>query len=113
MPRTVMVFLNADQTLSAEAQSDAARTHATKALSAYWSALQGTIDPNKLEKAANNALIGNPSEVAQQIVERFHPEDRLMLWFDFFNHNSAHVIEMMTVFMNQVSPLVERLRGEE
>ena len=32
---------------------------------------------------ANNALIGNVEEVAQQMVERFHPDDRIMAWFDF------------------------------
>ena len=68
-----------------------AQSMATKALSAYWSALQGTLDPKKVEKAADNALIGSPKIVAQQIVERFHPEDRLMLWFDFFNHNNEEV----------------------
>ena len=84
MPRTVMVFLNNDPELSPEQQSQAAKAHATKALGSYWQALQGTLDPQKVAKAANNALIGNPQDVVQQIKERFHPEDRLMLWFDFF-----------------------------
>ena len=48
--------------------------------------------------------------MARQIVERFHPDDRLMLWFDFFNHDSHHVQEMMRLFMEKVAPAVERLR---
>ena len=56
--------------------------------------------------AANNALIGNPDEIAAQVRERFHPEDRLMLWFDFFNHDSARVIRNMRAFMEKVAPQV-------
>ena len=44
--------------------------------------------------------------MARQIVERFHPDDRLMLWFDFFNHDSHHVQEMMRLFMEKVAPAV-------
>ena len=106
MPRTVMVFLNSDSNLSPQQQSQAAKKHATKALGSYWQALQGTLDPQKVAKAANNALIGNPQEVAAQLKERFHPDDRLMLWFDFFNHDSAQVMGMMRCFMNEVVPLL-------
>ena len=86
-----------------------AKKEADQALSAYWSALEGTIDPNKVNKAANNALIGNPEEIAKQIVERFHPEDRIMAWFDFFNHDSDRVCRNMTAYMEQVVPLVEKM----
>jgi hypothetical protein len=30
-----------------------------------------------------------PDDIAAQIAQRFHPDDRLMLWFDFFNDPSA------------------------
>ena len=113
MPRTVMVFLNGDAQLSSDAQDAAASAHANKALSAYWTALQGTLDPNKVKNAANNALIGGPETIAKQIVERFHPDDRLMLWFDFFNHNSPQVMQMMRDFKSKVIPLVELLRAEQ
>ena len=56
MPRTAMVFLHDDEGNSVEENDAAAHAHATKALSAYWQALQGTLDPAKVEKAANNAL---------------------------------------------------------
>lgn len=109
MPRTTMVFLVDDENCSEEECNQRAQSMATKALSAYWSALQGTLDPKKVEKAADNALIGSPTIVAQQIVERFHPEDRLMLWFDFFNHNNEEVKHMMRIFTKKVVPLVEEL----
>ena len=35
-----------------------------------------------------------------------------MLWFDFFNHDSARVIENMQAFMAKVVPLVEAEAGE-
>jgi alkanesulfonate monooxygenase SsuD/methylene tetrahydromethanopterin reductase-like flavin-dependent oxidoreductase (luciferase family) len=108
MPRTVFVFVNHEDGLTPAQRSSAARTEAEAALSAYWKALQGTIDPAKVSKAADNALVGNVEEVAAQVKERFHPDDRLMLWFDFFNHDSARVMRNMSAFMNHVRPLVEQ-----
>ncbi len=106
MPRTVMVFLNDEPGLSLEEQTAAAQQEAKKALSAYWNALTGTIDPAKIEHAADNAVIGNTQDVAKQLRERFHPEDRLMLWFDFFNHDSDRVVRNMEAFMDKVAPMV-------
>lgn len=111
MPRTSFVFLNAEEGLTPEEQSAAAKQEAEAALSAYWNALEGTIDPDKVNRAANNALIGNVEEVAQQMVQRFHPEDRIMAWFDFFNHDSDRVCRNMTAYMQQVAPRVEELLG--
>jgi alkanesulfonate monooxygenase SsuD/methylene tetrahydromethanopterin reductase-like flavin-dependent oxidoreductase (luciferase family) len=90
MPRTVLVFPSADE--------------ATKALSNYWRALEGTLDEEKVRRAANNALIGDPQTIAQQMRERFHAEDRLMLWFDFNNHDSQAVMRNMEAFMTKVAP---------
>ena len=107
MPRTTFVFLNAEEGLSPEEQSLAAHEEARLALGEYWKALEGTLDPSKVEKAADNALIGNASEVAAQVKERFHPEDRLMCWFDFFNHDSDRVIRNMEAWWSEVVPLLE------
>ena len=109
MPRTSFVFLNAEEGLSPEEQSSAAAGEAKLALGSYWQALEGTLDPTKVERAANNALIGNAEEVAQQMVERFHGDDRIMTWFDFFNHDSDRVCRNMTAFIEQVTPRVEEL----
>lgn len=106
MPRTVMVFVNDEAGLTDEECSAAAREEARAALTTYWNALEGTIDPAKVERATDNAVIGNVAEVAEQIRERFHPEDRLMCWFDFFNHDSARVQRNMDAFMTKVVPAV-------
>jgi len=106
MPRTVMVFLNNEDGLTGEQRGIAAREEAKAALGTYWSALEGTIDPSKVEKAVDNAVIGNVSEVADQIKERFDSGDRLMCWFDFFNHDNERVKRNMAAFMTEVVPRV-------
>ena len=106
MPRTVMVFLNDQPGLTPSQQSAAAREEANAALGAYWTALEGTLDPSKVARAADNAVIGNSAEVAEQIRERFHADDRIMLWFDFFNHDSDRVVANMEAFRHSVIPLV-------
>ena len=106
MPRTVMVFVNDEPGLTADERSAAAREEARAALTTYWNALEGTIDPAKVDRATDNAVIGNVEEVAAQIRERFHPDDRLMCWFDFFNHDSQRVQRDMTAFMTKVVPAV-------
>jgi len=90
MPRTVLVF----------ASEEEART----SLSNYWRALEGTLDEEKVRRATNNALVGDANAIAKQMRERFHPEDRLMLWFDFNNHDSKRVMENMEAFMTTVAP---------
>lgn len=104
MPRTVMVFLNEEEGLSPAERSEGAKEEAKAALSAYWNALTGTLDPEKIDNAAQNAVIGNAEEVAHQVTERYHPQDRLMLWFDFFNHDSARVVRNMEAWMEKVVP---------
>lgn len=105
MPRTVFVFLN-DEYDSPEECRAAARAESRDALGAYWTALEGTLDPAKVEQAANNALVGNIEDIKIQMRDRFHPSDRIMLWFDFFNHDSARVIRNMEAFMSKVAPAV-------
>ena len=108
MPRTVMVFLNDEAGLTDEQKSTMARKESKSSISTYWSALEGTIDPGKVEKAVNNAVIGNPEEVAIQLKQRYNPDDRIMCWFDFFNHDSERVMRDMEAFMTKVVPLVNR-----
>ncbi len=104
MPRTTFVFLNARAGLSPERQRSAAREEAERVLAAYWQAMDGTVDPAKVADAADNALVGNPADVAEQILARFHPDDRLMLWFDFFNHDNDSVVESMAAMAREVVP---------
>lgn len=111
MPRTVMVFLNAEEGMSPEQQSAAAAVEADAALSEYWNALEGTLDPKKVAAATENALVGNPLEIAAQVQERFHPDDRLMLWFDFYNHDNARVLRNMAAFQQVVIPALQEARA--
>lgn len=111
MPRTVFVFLNEQPGLSPERRRAAALEEAREALGAYWKALEGTLDPKKVDQASDNALIGDADQVARQALERFHPDDRLMLWFDFFNHDSARVISDLAAFREAVVPRIERALG--
>lgn len=96
LPRTVMVFLDSD--------ADAAEERAQAALSEYWNALEGTVDPEKVARATENALVGTPERIREQIRTRFHPQDRLMLWFDFYQHDPAVVIRGMERFAAEVAP---------
>ena len=109
MPRTVMVFVNDEPGLTDEQKSIMAKQESKSSVSTYWSALEGTIDPGKVEKAVNNAVIGNPEEVAIQLKQRYHPDDRIMCWFDFFNHDSERVMRDMEAFMTKVVPIVNRV----
>ena len=106
MPRTTMVFLNEEPGLSVAQRRAAAQAEARTARAANRSALEGTVDPARVEREAQNAVVGDAGMVASQLRERFHPEDRLMLWFDFFNHDSRRVIANMEAFMERVAPLV-------
>ena len=47
--------------------------------------------------------------IAQQMVERFHRDDRIMLWFDFFNHDNERVKRNMAAFMSDVAPRIDQL----
>lgn len=95
MPRTVLVFINDDPAK--------AREEAKDALSNYWRALEGTLDEEKVRRATDNALVGNAEEIRGQMKARFHPEDRLMLWFDFNNHDSKRVMKNMRDFVELVA----------
>ena len=91
MPRTVLVFVDENRARAKEA--------AEKAVATYWKAVEGTLDPAKVAQAVDNAVVGDPMEVAEKMKERFHKDDRLMLWFDFNNHDNASVKKSMRLFM--------------
>lgn len=104
MPRTVLVFIDESPGLSLEARRRRAQEAAQKAISNYWLAVEGTLDPAKIEQAVDNALIGTADDIVEQMQVRFHPEDRLMLWFDFNNHDNEAVCRSMRWFMEKVAP---------
>ncbi len=96
MPRTVLVFL--------EDSEWKAKEKAKKALETYWRAIEGTLDPQKIANAVDNALVGTTESITEQLKSRFHQEDRLMLWFDFNNHDTNDVERAMHSFMEKVAP---------
>jgi hypothetical protein len=106
LPRTSLVFIDAYPGRSPSAQNEEAKTRATKALDAYWRAMQGTVSATKIDQELSNALWGNPDQIIHQIKERFHQDDRLMCWFDFCNHDNALVSQQMKWFMEKVVPFV-------
>lgn len=110
MPRTVLVFIDESQGVSLETRRQRAREAAERALSNYWKAIEGTLDPKKVEQAVDNALVGTAEDILEQMHERFHPDDRLMLWFDFNNHDNQAVKNSMTWFMERVAPHVTTKR---
>ncbi len=103
MPRTVLVFVDENRRKAKEA--------AEKAVATYWKAVEGTLDPKKVSEAVDNAIVGEPREVADQMNKRFNADDRLMLWFDFNNHDSDAVKKSMRLFMEKSAPFVEGQRG--
>lgn len=100
MPRTAMVFL--DSTTAKAKQA------AEKAWTTYWKAMEGTLDSRKVEQAVGNTLAGDAQELAQQIKAKYHKDDRLMLWFDFNNHDNEFIKDSMTEFKKKVVPMLEQ-----
>jgi len=95
MPRTVMLFLDQDR--------KKAKAMAEKAWKNYWTAMEKTLDPKKVEMAVGNTIAGDASEVREKIAEKYHPEDRLMLWFDFNHHDNEAVKNSMRMFVEKVA----------
>ena len=96
MPRTAMIFL--------EDSVDQARHAAERAWENYWKAMEGTLDPQKIAQAVGNSIYGDAQVVTEQILEKYHPDDRLMLWFDFNNHDNEAVKKSMSQFFEKVVP---------
>jgi hypothetical protein len=96
MPRTVLVFH--------DPSTARAKAKAQKAMETYWKAIEGTLDPEKVRNAVDNALVGDSDAIAAEAKRRFHPDDRLMLWFDFNNHDNEDVRRSMRAFFEEVAP---------
>lgn len=104
MPRTVMIFLDNTHGLSDKEKSKKAEQAALKAWENYWTAMKGTLDKEKVQKAVENSLWGHSRELVAKIKEKYHPDDRLMCWFDFNNHDGESVKAEMREFMKSVAP---------
>jgi alkanesulfonate monooxygenase SsuD/methylene tetrahydromethanopterin reductase-like flavin-dependent oxidoreductase (luciferase family) len=107
MPRTIMIFTCAEVNLSKEEQDQKGFEEARAAMIAYWKAMEGTVDQAKVEGGMENAVYGSPEKVKRMLEEKFHPEDRLMTWFDFNTNDSGIVMKRMEDFMVHVKPLFD------
>ncbi len=104
MPRTVLVYVDDSAQASEAEKNRRARERANRAMENYWKALEGTIDPSRIAQAVDNALVGSPEVVREQVRQRFDHDDRLMLWFDFSDHDNEAVKQNMRWFMERVAP---------
>ena len=102
LPRTALVFIDNDPTLSSAGQCQRAKERASATLAVYWKAMQGTVSAEKIDEELNNALWGNPEQIVEQIQQRYHRDDRLMCWFDFCCHDNELVTRQMRIFMEKV-----------
>jgi len=102
LPRTVMVFIDRDQ--------GSAMARASACFDTYIEAMRGTAQVPDKTVLMQRALIGTAADLRQQLApgarHGFHPDDRLMLWFEFNQTNSAAIIDQMARFADQVLPFV-------
>lgn len=104
MPRTVLLFIDDTAGLSTSEKNIKAKEKAKKAWENYWKAMEGTLDPVKVAAAVENTMAGSPEYLVSLLKEKYHPEDKLMLWFDFNNHDNENVKKSMSVFMEKIAP---------
>jgi alkanesulfonate monooxygenase SsuD/methylene tetrahydromethanopterin reductase-like flavin-dependent oxidoreductase (luciferase family) len=98
MPRTVLVFVDRDRRRAEE--------RASKTLDMYLAGMEGTVATPEKQRLLARALVGDGPMVRQQLSpddpRGFHPDDRLMLWFEYGQADSAAIIDQMRYFADQV-----------
>lgn len=98
LPRTVLVF--------AHPSAARAREHAERALDTYIAAMRGTAQVPDKQVLLERALVGDAVQLREQLApgapHGFHPEDRLMLWFEFNQQAGAEIEEQMRYFFEHV-----------
>jgi alkanesulfonate monooxygenase SsuD/methylene tetrahydromethanopterin reductase-like flavin-dependent oxidoreductase (luciferase family) len=98
LPRTVLVF--------AHPSAQRAREHAERCLDTYIDAMRGTAQVPDKQVLLERALVGDAVQLREQLApgarHGFHPEDRLMLWFEFNQQDSAEIEQQMRYFFEQV-----------
>ncbi len=106
MPRTVMLYLNDDTAVSDAENSSRAQQKAQRAWENYWTAMEKTLDPEKVKKAVSNTVAGNPAQVLELLKLKYHRDDQLMLWFDFNLHDNEEIRKSMICFENKIAPFL-------
>jgi alkanesulfonate monooxygenase SsuD/methylene tetrahydromethanopterin reductase-like flavin-dependent oxidoreductase (luciferase family) len=98
LPRTVLVF--------ADPSPARARERAEQALDTYIDAMRGTAQVPDKQVLLERALVGDAAQLREQLApgapHGFHPEDRLMLWFEFNQQDGAEIEQQMRYFFERV-----------
>lgn len=99
LPRTVLVF--------AHPSAARAREHAERSLDTYIDAMRGTAQVPDKQVLLERALVGDAAQLREQLApgapHGFHPEDRLMLWFEFNQQDGAEIEQQMRYFFEHVA----------
>lgn len=100
MPRTVLVFIDKDP--------KAAHERALHCFETYIEAMRGTVAMPDRNALMERALIGDAAMIRDQLMpdhpKGFHPDDRLMLWFEFNQTDGAAIEQQMQLFAEDVLP---------
>lgn len=100
MPRTVLVFIDQDRRKAHE--------RANQCIDTYIEAMRGTAAVPDKSILLERALIGDPQEIVEQMSpdnpRRLHPDDRIMLWFEFNQSSSERICDQMKLFAEKVVP---------
>lgn len=99
LPRTVLTFIDKDR--------KKARALAEWVLDAYIEAMRGTAQVPDKGVLLSRALIGDAAEIRDQLSpedpRRLHPDDRLMLWFEFNQSDDEAIRRRMIYFAEEVA----------
>ena len=100
LPRTVLVFMDTDPVK--------AHQKASRAFDVYIEAMRGTVGMPAKDVLMSRALIGDSQSIREQLSpddpHGFHPDDRLMLWFEFNQPEHEAVCREMRQFAEEVMP---------
>ena len=111
MPRTIMIVLESDPGLTEAECNRRGEERAHAAITAYWRAMEGTVDEAKVKKGMENVVHGSVARVTSELNQRFHPDDTLMAWFDFNDNDQGRILREMSVFARDVVPGLTRGDG--
>jgi hypothetical protein len=100
LPRTVLVFMDTNPVKAHE--------KASRAFDVYIEAMRGTVGMPAKDVLMSRALIGDGQSIREQLSpddpHGFHPDDRLMLWFEFNQPEHEAVCWEMRRFADEVMP---------
>lgn len=103
MPRTVLTFIDQNH--------KKAEALASNCFDTYIEAMRGTVALPPKKELLKAALIGDPVAIREQLStdtkHGFKSEDRLMLWFEFNQHDSDAIQTQMRLFSEKVMPFME------